>query len=125
MTPFGCSTRCTVAVLGALDRRRRDSWGDVIARVGEEFFLDEEFRGLSRSRVAPRSRVVGPILLVLEVKNCWGRPSVLPDCIIDVERCFGSVVGGVDVHSGGQVEIGDSITFSRQSGGTSFEVVGS
>ena len=47
--------------------------------------------------MAPRSRVVGPLLLVLEVKDCWCRPSVLLDCSIDVERCFGSVVGGEDV----------------------------
>ena len=87
-----------------------------------KFFLDEELCGLSGSCVAPRSRVVGPILLVLEVKDCWGCPAVLPDCSIDVERCFGRVIGSVDVHSG-QLKMGGSVTFSWQSGGASFEVV--
>ena len=121
MASLGGSTGRTVAILGARGWRRHP-WRDVVARVGEEFFLDEELCGFSGSCVAPRSRVVGPILLVLEVKDCWGCPTVLPDCSIDVEHCFGRVIGGVEVHSS-HVNVGDGFVVSWQSSGTSFEVV--
>jgi hypothetical protein len=121
MTSLGGSTGRTVAILGARGWRRHP-WRDVVARVGEEFFLDEELCGLSGSCVAPRSRVVGPILLVLEVKDCWGCPTVLPDSSVDVEHCFGRVICGVDVHSI-HVNVGDGVVVSLHNSGTSFEVV--
>ena len=47
---------------------------------------------------------------------------MIPDDSKDVERRFGSGVGGDDMQSD-LVKIGCSITLRRASGGTSFEVV--
>ena len=65
MAAFSGPTSCAVAItrrLGGLSSK-----SNVVARVGEELFLDEELRGLSGGGVTSRGRIVGTILLVLQV----------------------------------------------------------
>ncbi len=73
--------------------------------------------------MTPRGRVVGTVLLVLQVEDCWGRPTMFPFDGINVERNFDDVVRGGKMLTS-LVKVACGIAFRRTDGGTDFKVVG-
>ena len=120
MATFGSPTRSAVTTARWLVGG--SSWGDVVARVGKEFFLDEKLRSLSGDSVATRGRVVGTTLLILQVKDCWRGAAMFPESCVHVECNFDNIVGAGKVLPR-LVEVCGSFAFRRASCSSGLKVI--
>ena len=70
-----------------------------------------------------RGWVVCPILLVLQVEDCWGRPTMFPFGGINVELNFDDIVRGDEMLTT-FLKVACGLAFRRADGSTDFKVVG-
>ena len=122
MATLSGTTSCAVAI--ARRGGRRSARSDVVARIGEELFLDEQLCGLSGGNVTTGGGVVGTVLLVLQVENRRGRPTMFSHDCINVYPNFDDVIRGGKLLTSLVGAIAGRVAFRRADGSTGLKVVG-